>query len=193
LYKNKGLQVLLIDNYDSFTFNIVNLLQQCNVTDMTIMKNDAIDVDHANTFEKIIISPGPKIPKESGQLMQCIHHFKHSKNILGICLGHQALAEAFGATLYQLPFPQHGMQVQLTHQAQHSIYNKISDANIVGLYHSWAVDAATLPDCFAVTASSNNVVMSIKHKQLPLHGVQFHPESYMSNCGKQMLDNWLGS
>jgi anthranilate synthase component II len=192
LYKNKALRVLLIDNYDSFTHNIVSLLNECGVDDVMIVKNDQIDFDVVENFDKIIISPGPKIPLESGQIIELIQRFAPTKNILGICLGHQAIAEAFGATLYQLPHPQHGAQIPLQIIGAHSLYKNIPQNTIVGLYHSWAVNPENLPTEFLVTAINlEDVIMSIKHKTLSLHGVQFHPESYITKDGKKMMENWL--
>jgi anthranilate synthase component 2 len=162
------------------------------VQDITIVKNDQIDFDDVEKFEKIIISPGPKIPSESGQIIELIQRFAPTKNILGICLGHQAIAEAFGATLYQLPHPQHGAQIPLQIIGAHGLYKNIPQNTIVGLYHSWAVNPENLPTEFLVTGINlEDVIMSMKHKTLRLHGVQFHPESYITKDGKRMMENWL--
>ena len=189
--KNKVLQVLLIDNFDSFTYNIVGLLKQCNVKKITVVKNNQINFNEVNNFNKIIISPGPKIPEESGQILSVIKQFASTKSILGICLGHQAIAQAFGGKLYQIKKPLHGVQSQLQILQTHNIFNNTNN-NIVGLYHSWAVQEASISKDFLITSKSeNDIVMSIKHKKFNLHGVQFHPESYITNHGLQMMKNWL--
>jgi anthranilate synthase component II len=183
---------LLIDNYDSFTHNIVNLIQQCGVNDINIVKNDEIDFEEVEKFDHIIISPGPKVPSESGQIIALIQRFASTKKILGICLGHQAIAEAFGGSLYQLPHPQHGAQQALQIISGSNLYNGIASDTFVGLYHSWAVDAQSLPIDFMITAVNNDgVIMSIQHHQYDLQGVQFHPESYITKDGKRMMENWL--
>jgi anthranilate synthase component 2 len=193
LCKNKVLRVLLIDNYDSFTFNIVSLLKQCGVDEICIMQNDTIDFVMADTFQYIIISPGPKTPQESGEIVPFIQHFATTKNILGICLGHQAIGVAFGARLIQLQHPQHGAQQQLQVVENQKIFEHIAANTTIGLYHSWAIDASSLPACFSITSNNaNGVIMSIAHQSFHLIGLQFHPESYITTQGLQMMKNWLG-
>lgn len=188
------MRVLLIDNYDSFTFNIVSLLKQCGVEEICIMQNDTIDFVKAATFQYIIISPGPKIPQESGDIIPFIQRFATTKNILGICLGHQAIAVAFGAELVQLRQPQHGAQQQLQIIGKPIIFEHISENTTIGLYHSWAVDISSLPACFSVTSTNKNgIIMSIAHQSFKLIGLQFHPESYITTQGLQMMKNWLGA
>jgi anthranilate synthase component II len=162
--------------------------------EITIIKNDKIDFQAVQHFDKIIISPGPKIPSESGQIIELIKRFAPTKCMLGICLGHQAIAEAFGGSLYQLMHPQHGASTQLQFLKPHAIFDNIAANITVGLYHSWAVEAQTLPSDLIVTSVNNNgVIMSIKHVAYNIHGVQFHPESYITSQGKNIIQNWLDS
>jgi anthranilate synthase component 2 len=192
LCKNKVLKVLLIDNYDSFTFNIVEILRQLNVTDLLIVKNDEISVEAASHFDKIIISPGPATPQESGHILDIIQQLSPTKSILGICLGHQALAIAFGGTLQNLTRPFHGFSTQLKIIEAGFLFKNLPTEFQIGLYHSWMVEKETLPECLQITSlSSENIIMSIKHKTFDLEGIQFHPESYMTEYGKEILRNWL--
>jgi anthranilate synthase component 2 len=192
LCKNKGLKVLLIDNYDSFTFNIVEMLRQLNVTDLSIVKNNEITVEQASHFDKIIISPGPATPQESGNIVEIIVQLSPTKSILGICLGHQAIAVAFGGTLQNLVRPYHGFRAQLKIKEAGYLFKNLPTEFQIGLYHSWIVEKETLPNCLEVTAlSSENIIMSIKHKTFDVQGIQFHPESFMTEYGKEMIRNWL--
>jgi anthranilate synthase component 2 len=192
LCKNKGLKVLLIDNYDSFTFNIVEMLRQLNVTDLSIVKNNEITAEQASHFDKIIISPGPATPQESGNIVEIIVQLSPTKSILGICLGHQAIAEAFGGTLQNLARPYHGFRAQLKIKEAGYLFKNLPTEFQIGLYHSWIVEKETLPNCLEVTAlSSENIIMSIKHKTFDVQGIQFHPESFMTEYGKEMIRNWL--
>ena len=192
LCKNKGLKVLLIDNYDSFTFNIVEMLRQLNVTDLSIVKNNEITVEQASHFDKIIISPGPATPQESGNIVEIIVQLSPTKSILGICLGHQAIAVAFGGTLQNLVRPYHGFRAQLKIKEAGYLFKNLPTEFQIGLYHSWIVEKETLPNCLEITAlSSENIIMSIKHKTFDVQGIQFHPESFMTEYGKEMIRNWL--
>ena len=188
------MKLLLIDNYDSFTYNIVALLHQLSVTTLDIYKNDQITVAEAAQYDKIIISPGPATPHESGNVLAIIDALAPTHPILGICLGHQALGIAFGATLKNLPQPYHGYQTTLNILKPHKIYAKLSsDKPIkVGLYHSWVVDDQQLPASLLVTAiSAEGYIMSIKHQVYESHGIQFHPESYMTDMGKELMQGFL--
>lgn len=186
------MKVLLIDNYDSFTFNIVEILRLLNVTDLSIVKNNEISVEHASHFDKIIISPGPATPQESGNILDIIQQLSPTKSILGICLGHQAIAVAFGGTLLNLARPFHGFSTQLKMIEAGYLFKNLPAAFQIGLYHSWIVDKETLPSCLQITAvSSEKIIMSIKHKTFDVQGIQFHPESFMTEFGKEMFVNWL--
>lgn len=188
------MKVLLIDNYDSFTYNIVEVLRQLNIKEISIVKNNEISVDQARQFDKIIISPGPATPSESGNILEIIEALAPSHSILGICLGHQAIAEVFGGQLRNMSHPYHGYQTQLEILKPHKIFS--FDEGIqklkVGLYHSWVVEETNFPDSLEITSkSTEDHIMSFKHKTFDVHGVQFHPESYMTVFGKEIIAGFL--
>jgi anthranilate synthase component II len=186
------LKILLIDNYDSFTFNIVELLRSIGCGDLSVILNDKIDIEAASNFDKIIISPGPATPQESGNILHVIQSLASTKSILGICLGHQAIAVAFGGKLIQLNKPHHGFSTEIIHHKPHHIFNNLAMPCKVGLYHSWMVDEVNLPSNLQVTSySKEGHVMSLRHHEFDVHGVQFHPESYMTENGKMMMKNFL--
>ncbi len=185
------MKLLLIDNYDSFTYNIVELLRQSGYADFHLKKNDEISVRDAAMYDKIILSPGPATPSESGQMLEIIEALAPTHPILGICLGHQAIAQSFGAKLKNIEFPCHGFQTEIEVIAAHKLFGDHRTFK-VGLYHSWAVEDAGFPECLQITArSKENYIMSFKHQQYDVHGVQFHPESYMTEYGKEMLSAFL--
>lgn len=168
------------------------MLRQLNVTDLSIVKNNEITVEQASHFDKIIISPGPATPQESGNIVEIIVQLSPTKSILGICLGHQAIAEAFGGTLQNLARPYHGFRAQLKIKEAGYLFKNLPTEFQIGLYHSWIVEKETLPNCLEITAlSSENIIMSIKHKTFDVQGIQFHPESFMTEYGKEMIRNWL--
>lgn len=189
------MKLLLIDNYDSFTYNIVEVLRSLAIDDISIFKNDELSVDVASSFDKIIISPGPATPQESGEILPIIHSLGPTHSILGICLGHQAIAECYGAELINMDKPLHGFQTQLDIASTHTLFEGIEkDELTVGLYHSWLVNPLSLPEILTVTSySTEGHIMSIKHKEFDVHGVQFHPESYMTPLGKNIMKNFLTS
>lgn len=188
-------KLLVIDNYDSFVFNIVQLLRESAAAPgFEVVRNDQIPLEHLEGYGGILLSPGPGLPSEAGDLMRLIHICRHSHPMLGICLGHQALAEAFGSALYQLPRPLHGHRTELkiTDRADPLFAGLAGRRLLVGRYHSWVVDPATLPsELVASSCDEEGHIMSFYHRTLPIHGLQFHPESYISNCGKELLENWL--
>lgn len=185
------MQILLIDNYDSFTYNIVDCLRTLGYRDITVLPNDGVDAETAAAFDKLIISPGPATPGESGQVLHIIRTLAPTHSILGICLGHQAIAEAFGAQLVNMPHPLHGHVSSLRILKPHALFNGIVDEQI-GLYHSWVVDDQDFPEELLITArSTEGSIMALRHKTYSLHGVQFHPESFMTPSGSNMLHNFL--
>ncbi len=185
------MKLLLINNYDSFTYNLVALLKQIPNVVFDIVNNDDTMLLQPLSYSHILISPGPDLPMQAGNLMQCLQLNYKTKSILGICLGHQALAQLLGCTLYQLAVPQHGLRTTI-HFTPTALFHNIMEPCHIGLYHSWAISNKQLPAHIQVLATDNhNIVMAFKHNALPLFGVQFHPESYMSNQGMQLLKNWL--
>ena len=185
--------VAIIDNYDSFTFNLVHIVNELTGQSTYVVKNDEVDFDHLNSFEHIILSPGPGIPDEAGLLKDAIRHFYPSKKILGVCLGLQAMGEVFGARLLNLNDVYHGMRT-LMHKTDISspIFDAIPDTFYAGRYHSWVIDSESDLSQIQVTAvDDQGQIMAIQHADLPLYGVQFHPESIMTDHGSQMIKNFL--
>lgn len=187
------MKVLIIDNFDSFTYNLVQLLEQCGVDDVVVRNNQDISIEEALTFNKILLSPGPGIPKEAGKLTQIIKDCSGVSSVLGICLGHQAIAENFGAKLIQLEHPLHGVVSEIKITGDKDLFNGLPENINVGRYHSWVVSENNLPECLSVTSKTNDgIIMSFKHNDFNLRGIQFHPESVMTTFGKQIIRNWLG-
>jgi anthranilate synthase component II len=187
------LKILLLDNYDSFTYNLAQMLDQVNGLDLSVEKNDQIALSELEKFDKIILSPGPDIPKTAGISCQVIEKYASHKSILGVCLGHQAIGEVFGAKLLRLPKVKHGIieSIKII-QPNELLFRGLPNRMEVGLYHSWAIDPSELPQCLKITAiSDEGVIMAIAHQKLALRGVQFHPESIMTPLGKQIIENWL--
>ena len=188
--------VLLIDNYDSFVFNIVQLIKETAYKPLfDVVKNNAIPFDTLNHYQGIILSPGPGIPSEAGDLMKLIDLCATTHSILGICLGHQAIIEYFGGKIINLRAPMHGQRSYLTiTDSTDSLFRNIKDGTAIGRYHSWSADKSSLPACLTVSSyDEEGNVMSVKHNNLPIHGLQFHPESYISECGSSIINNWLES
>ena len=188
--------VLLIDNYDSFVFNIVQLIKETAYKPLfDVVKNNAIPFDTLNHYQGIILSPGPGIPSEAGDLMKLIDLCATTHSILGICLGHQAIIEYFGGKIINLRAPMHGHRSYLTiTDSTDSLFRNIKDGTAIGRYHSWSADKSSLPACLTVSSyDEEGNVMSVKHNNLPIHGLQFHPESYISECGSSIINNWLES
>jgi len=185
--------LLIIDNYDSFTYNLIQIVEEGGGYDWVIMKNDEIDFEAVNRFKKILISPGPGIPSEAGGLIKLIKQFAPDKSILGVCLGHQAIAEAFGGKLTKLADVVHGQKKKvIVHDKTEYLFKGLPEKFEVGLYHSWAVSLKQLPHCLQITAStSEGTIMALSHKQFDVKGIQFHPESIMTVHGKKIISNWL--
>lgn len=191
--KSNTLNILLIDNYDSFTYNILAIVQELQVGSITIKKNDKVDIHCVSAFDFILISPGPSVPSQSGNIIPIIQAHGSRCSILGICLGHQAIAEAYGGRLQQATIPFHGYKTTLQQVQPHRLFTDMpNNALEVGLYHSWYVDEKTLPSCLQITSySKENYIMSLKHKEYDIHGVQFHPESFMTTHGALYIKAWL--
>ncbi|SJN50165.1 aminodeoxychorismate/anthranilate synthase component II [Sphingobacterium sp. JB170] len=185
-------KILVIDNYDSFTYNLVHLLQELNQK-YTVLRNDKFKLEEVEEYDKILLSPGPGIPEEAGLLMDIIRTYAATKSILGICLGQQAIAEVFGGTLYNMPKPLHGVatDIIITDDEEPLFKSFPIDAKI-GRYHSWAVNKETLPEDLRITAvDSAGIIMAITHKSYNVRGMQFHPESVLTPNGKILIENWL--
>ncbi len=185
-------QLVIIDNYDSFTFNLVHYFEGLGCA-VTVFRNDQFDLEDLQDFDAIILSPGPGLPKDAGLTMQVLHHYANTKKILGICLGHQAIGEYFGAQLENLAQVVHGQSSEITVlDTNETIYHNLSLPISVGRYHSWAISKQDFPDCLEITAEDQEgCIQSIKHKSLPIYGLQFHPESILTPHGKAILANWL--
>lgn len=188
-----SMKVLLLDNYDSFTFNLLQLLREAGVNDLTIVKNDQLSFEDAEKYNAIVISPGPGLPSESGITCELIRRFAGKKKMLGVCLGMQAIAEVFGGKLVQPGYVLHGETIQAKPLAPvDALFVGMESGFDAGLYHSWAVDDKNLPNCLRITAKdSRGIIMALRHKEFDISGVQFHPESIMTPLGVEMIANWL--
>ncbi len=185
-------KLLILDNYDSFTFNLAQLVEQAGLCDFEIVKNDAISLEQVSPFDKILLSPGPGLPEQAGIMTALIEQYASTKSILGICLGHQAIATVFGGKLFNLATPYHGIQQFAIHRSNDPIFEGIPQRFQVGLYHSWAVlFDENYPDLEITATSENGIVMAIRHRNFDVMGVQFHPESIMTPFGKHLINNWL--
>jgi len=187
------MKILVIDNYDSFTYNLVHLLNELE-EDATVWRNDKFELEDIAQFDKILLSPGPGIPSEAGLLLDVIKKYASTKSILGVCLGQQAIAEVFGGELYNLEKPVHGTATKLLITDENELLFKgLKSGFDVGRYHSWAVKSDNLPAELLITATDEKgVMMALRHKTLDVRGVQFHPESVLTEFGKEMMKNWLG-
>lgn len=185
-------KILLLDNYDSFTYNLFHYLESLGAQ-ITVFRNDEIDLEDVKHFDKIVLSPGPGIPDKAGILKPLIKEFASTKSILGICLGQQAIAEVFGGSLIRLDQVVHGVATPINVTVQDEIlYQDLPPTFEVGRYHSWVVNPQNLPDSLEITAIDNKGnIMSLRHRNFDVRAVQFHPESIMTPFGKKMLENWL--
>jgi anthranilate synthase component 2 len=190
------MKVLVFDNYDSFTFNLVHLVKQLTSDEVTVVRNDQMPLGEVDAFDKIILSPGPGIPEEAGLLLPLIKQYAATKSILGVCLGHQAIGQAFGAKLKNLPAVFHGVatpiQLLPVSNRKNDWYTGLAQPIEVGRYHSWVVSDENLPNCIEVTArDAQDYIMALRHRELDVQGVQFHPESILTPHGLAMMRNWL--
>ena len=186
------MKVAVIDNYDSFTYNLVHYLEDLGAK-VTVFRNDEFDLQELESFQKILLSPGPGIPDEAGLLKQAIKHFASTKSILGICLGQQAIGEVFGGNLINLEKVYHGVATKVTLEVNdEDLFKDIPTEFEVGRYHSWVVSNDGFPEELEITSKDENgQIMSLRHKKLDVKGVQFHPESVLTPHGKTILKNWL--
>ncbi|WP_207421685.1 anthranilate synthase component II [Desertivirga brevis] len=186
------MKILVVDNYDSFTFNLVHLLHECG-HEPTVWRNDKFELKDVEQFDKILLSPGPGIPSEAGLLQEVIRTYASTKSILGVCLGMQAMGEVFGGNLYNLSYPVHGRATDMqVLDEEESLFKGLPNSFKIGRYHSWAVSREGLPETVKVTAKdAEGVIMALRHVDYDVRGVQFHPESVLTEHGREMIQNWL--
>ncbi|MBT8220602.1 MAG: aminodeoxychorismate/anthranilate synthase component II [Bacteroidia bacterium] len=187
------MKVLVLDNYDSFTYNLVQYIQEILGYKVDVFRNDQISLEEVEKYDVIVLSPGPGVPSDAGIMPELIHRYAANKSILGVCLGHQAIGEVFGGSIENLENVFHGIATPITITDEDDpLFKGLDKEIVVGRYHSWIVKQEGLPDCFHVTAvAENNVIMAISHKYYHVKGMQFHPESIMTKDGKQMLRNFF--
>jgi anthranilate synthase component 2 len=187
------MKILIIDNYDSFTYNLVQYIQEILDQRVDVYRNDAISLEEVNNYDAIVLSPGPGLPKDAGIMPELIKKYAGQKPILGVCLGHQAIVEAFGGDLENLERVYHGMETPIRIiGGKNDLFETLPETINVGRYHSWVAKKEDLPECIEVTAiDEKGEVMAIQHKDFKIRGVQFHPESIMTKDGKVMLKNFF--
>ena len=185
------MKIVIIDNYDSFTYNRSHLLKELGA-DVTVVRNDKFELKDLEQYDKIVLSPGPGIPSEAGLLLDVIRTYAGRKPILGVCLGHQAIGEVFGASLENLKEVYHGVQTEGTQMGNDYIFEGLPERVMMGRYHSWVVAKDSVPECLEVTAMSDDgEIMAMRHRQYDIHGIQFHPESVLTPEGKTIVGNFL--
>jgi len=185
------IKVIIIDNYDSFTYNLSHLLKELGAN-VAVVRNDRFRIEDLEQFDKIVLSPGPGIPSEAGLMPEVIKAYAGRKPILGICLGHQAIGECFGAKLLNIGNVVHGVATTSRLTVPDYLFEGLPDEFEVGRYHSWVVDDKELPDCIEVTSRSDDgFIMSLRHREYDIRGIQYHPESVLTPRGKAIINNWL--
>jgi anthranilate synthase component II len=198
------MKILVFDNYDSFTYNLVHLVEKITHVKVEVYRNDQIPLEKVKDYDKIILSPGPGIPEEAGLLLPMIKEYAATKSILGVCLGHQAIGQAFGGTLVNLSAVYHGVATPIqvvsrdslitTHYSRNDLFEGLPDEIEVGRYHSWVVSKENFPTDLEITAEDKSgMIMALQHKTFGVQGVQFHPESVLTPLGESIMRNWLKS
>jgi len=186
------MKVYLIDNFDSFTYNLVHLLREVGIEEVLVRRNDVITVEEALAYDAVMVSPGPGVPKESGRLMPVLEQLVGKRPILGICLGMQAIGELYGGTLVNLDRVYHGVATEISVDDAGGVFRDLPPTLTVGRYHSWVVAREDFPDELEMTAhAEDGQVMALRHRSLPVYGLQFHPESVLTPQGAHMLDNFI--
>ena len=202
--KNEPMKTIIIDNYDSFTYNLAHLVKELGA-EVDVLRNDKFRLEELEPYDKIILSPGPGIPEEAGLLLDVIRTYAGRKPMLGVCLGEQAIGQAFGGKLVNLSDVFHGVQTEIGIRdeglgmkdegislEEDYIFRGLPERIPVGRYHSWVVDTENFPEVLAVTAvSPEGQIMALKHREYDIHGIQFHPESVLTPDGKTIVGNWL--
>ena len=185
------MKIVIIDNYDSFTYNLSHLVKELGA-EVSVMRNDEFELEALDAFDKIILSPGPGIPSEAGLLLEVIRHYAGRKPILGVCLGHQAIGEVFGGQLTNLSTVFHGVATEGTQLGNDYLFDGLPERITMGRYHSWVVDREGWPEALEVTAlSDEGQVMALRHREMDIHGIQFHPESVLTPDGRTILENFI--
>lgn len=191
------MKILVFDNYDSFTYNLVHLVEKITHEKVDVYRNDQIPMEKVKEYDKIILSPGPGIPEEAGLLLPLIKEYASSKPILGVCLGHQAIGQAFGGKLINLSSVFHGVATKIEVRSRESgvsspLFDGLPNELEVGRYHSWVVSKENFPDTLEITAEDESgMIMGLQHKTFDVQGVQFHPESVLTPMGEEIMRNWL--
>jgi anthranilate synthase component II len=191
------MKILVFDNYDSFTYNLVHLVEKITHEKVDVYRNDQVPMEKVKEYDKIILSPGPGIPDEAGLLLPLIKEYASSKSILGVCLGHQAIGQAFGGKLINLSSVFHGVATKIEVRSQESgvispLFDGLPNELEVGRYHSWVVSKENFPDVLEITAEDESgMIMGLQHKTYDVQGVQFHPESVLTPKGEEIMKNWL--
>ncbi len=186
-------KILVLDNYDSFTYNLVHYVRDVQGFQVEVQRNDEVDLDAVASYDGIILSPGPGLPAEAGLLLPLIQRYKSSKRIIGVCLGLQAITESFGGRLKNISKVYHGVATAIhINQPAHYLFNGLPATFMAGRYHSWIADKEGFPECLKVEAlDDEGSIMAISHREWDICGVQFHPESILTPDGKQIIMNWL--
>jgi len=186
------MKLLILDNYDSFTYNLVHLIEKVSEVPFDVIRNNKISIEEVNAYDKILLSAGPGLPKDAGIMPEVIKTYGATKSILGICLGLQAIGEAYGGTLINLDTVFHGIATPIKVISDDVIFDHCPKTFTVGRYHSWVINATNLPQALQITAiDEQQHIMAIKHLTHDVHGLQFHPESILSEHGETMIKNWL--
>ncbi|WP_353158980.1 gamma-glutamyl-gamma-aminobutyrate hydrolase family protein [Myroides odoratus] len=185
-------EIIIIDNRDSFTYNLYQIFDEHPRCNIHIVQSDQVQLDDLEAYDQLVLSPGPDVPRAYPILFEIIARYEHTKPILGVCLGHQAIGEYYGAELYNIAQVFHGQTRFLQLLTPDLLFNNIPDQTPIGLYHSWALSSQNFPETLEITAKSNDeIIMAFAHKTKNVRGIQFHPESYMTPAGRQMLANWI--
>lgn len=185
------MKIVIIDNYDSFTYNLSHLVKELGA-EVTVYRNDQFEMSQLEAFDKIILSPGPGIPSEAGLLLDVIKAYAGRKPILGVCLGHQAIGESFGGKLSNIGEVVHGVATPCHITKDDYLFDTLPQDIEIGRYHSWVVDTVDFPDCLEVTSvSDEGFIMSLRHREYDIRGIQYHPESVLTPDGKTIIGNWL--
>ena len=186
------MKTLVLDNYDSFTYNLVHILRELEGDEnLEVHRNDQIELDEVARFDRILLSPGPGLPEESGILMDTIRTYAPDKNILGVCLGHQAIAEVFGGELYNLPTVLHGIATNVNISNEDKLFSDVPKSFQICRYHSWAVNPKKIGEIQVTATDDEGEVMALVHPDYDVRGVQFHPESILTENGIKIIENWI--